>query len=397
MESELFLTEDLKDLEKRGAFYTAKEIFGQPALWAQLWETTQKQLSDIKSFLSTAYQEKDLQIILSGAGTSAFIGDVLEGVFQKKIKIPTRTVASTDLITDPELYFSKDKPTLLISFARSGDSPESATSVELANKLSKKVFHLLITCNSKSRLVDAAKESEHYTYLMPEAANDQSLAMTGSFTSMLLAGILIAHINELDKIEKEIEVLIKYGKRVLKLYAEDLNSIAKLDFNRAVFLGSGMMRGIARESHLKLQELTDGKVICKHDTFLGLRHGPKAVIDEKTLVVYILSNNEYVNKYEIDLINDAKNGRKSICSLGIMENQINGIELDKRIVLSENQTKISEELLAVASVLPAQLIGYYKSLNLGLKPDRPSDSGMIHRVVQGVKIYPYPVNGKDGK
>ncbi len=397
MESELFLTEDLKDLEKKGASYTAKEIFGQPTLWAQLWKTTQKHLSDIKSFLNSAYQEKDLQIILSGAGTSAFIGDVLEGVFQKKIKTFTRAVASTDLITDPELYFSEDKPTLLISFARSGDSPESAAVVKLANKFSRKAFHLLITCNSQSQLVNAAKESEHFTYLMPEAANDQSLAMTGSFTSMLLAGILIAHINELDKIEKEIEELIKYGKRVLKLYSEDLNAIAELDFNRAVFLGSGMMRGIARESHLKLQELTDGKVICKHDTFLGLRHGPKAVIDEKTLVVYILSNNEYVNKYEIDLINDAKKGRKSICSLGIMENHIDGFELDNKIVFSDNQTKISEELLAVVSVLPAQLIGFYKSLNLGLKPDRPSDSGMIHRVVQGVKIYPYPVNGKDGK
>lgn len=397
MESELFLTEDLEELKEKGASYTAKEIFGQPTLWAQLWETTQEQLGDIKSFLNSAYKEKNLQIILTGAGTSAFIGDVLEDVFQKRIKTFTKAVASTDLITNPELYFSEDKPTLLISFARSGDSPESATAVELANKLSKKVFHLLITCNSKSRLVDAAKESEHYTYLMPEAANDQSLAMTGSFTSMLLAGILIAHINELNEIEKEIEELIKYGKRVLKLYAEELNSIAKLDFNRAVFLGSGMMRGIARESHLKLQELTDGKVICKHDTFLGFRHGPKAVIDEKTLVVYILSNNEYVNKYEIDLINDAKSGRKSICSLGIMENQVNGIELDKRIVLSESHTKISEELLAVVSVLPAQLIGFYKSLNLGLKPDRPSDSGMIHRVVQGVKIYPYPVNGKDDK
>ncbi|MDZ7765911.1 MAG: hypothetical protein U5K00_16095 [Melioribacteraceae bacterium] len=100
----------------------------------------------------------------------------------------------------------------------------------MANKLSQKAFHMLITCNSQSRLVDAANESENFTYLMPEAANDQSLAMTGSFTSMLLAGILIAHINELNEIEKEIEELIKYGKRVLKIYAEELNTIAKLEF-----------------------------------------------------------------------------------------------------------------------------------------------------------------------
>ena len=164
-------------------------------------------------------------------------------------------------------------------------------------------------------------------------------------------------------------------------------------FKRAVFLGSGLLKGIARESQLKLQELTDGKVICKYDSFMGFRHGPKAVIDDDTLIIYLFSNNHYANLYEIDLVNAISESRKNLFTIGIMEKNIDSVKVDLRIVLSQNGKKIQEEFLPVVSVLPAQLLGLYKSLNLGLNPDSPSASGMIHRVVQGVNIYPYP-NGK---
>jgi tagatose-6-phosphate ketose/aldose isomerase len=167
-----------------------------------------------------------------------------------------------------------------------------------------------------------------------------------------------------------------------------------MDFNRAVFLGSGMLKGVARESQLKLQELTDGKVICKYDSFLGFRHGPKAVINEKTLIVYLFSNSSYARDYEIDLVKGTNEGRKTLCSIGLMEEDLHLPQLDLKIVLSENGKKLDEDFLSVVSVLPAQLLAFYKSINLGLKPDSPSDSGMIHRVVQGVKIYPYKNNDK---
>lgn len=382
-----------EDLKQKGTFYTKDEIFGQPELWSALWKSSQKELSNIEEFLKSAFSQKDIYVVLTGAGTSAFIGDVLEGPFQKATNVITRAVATTDIVTHPELYFFENKPVLLVSFARSGSSPESAAAVKLAGKFSKQVYHLIITCNAGSILIDAVKDTNHFVYLMPEGANDKGLAMTGSFTSMLLGGLIAANAGNPEELESQIELLVNYGNKILEDYAGQLEEVAKLDFDRAVFLGSGLTRGIARESHLKLQELTDGKVICKYDSFLGFRHGPKAVVNANTLIVYIFSNDAYVNLYEKDLVG-AVNGRDCIYSIGIMEREIEGLKLDKEIILSKDSSNIKEEFLAVAAVLPAQLIGLYKSLDLGLKPDSPSESGMIHRVVQGVNIYPYTKNGK---
>ncbi len=378
-------------LNELGAYYTGNEIWGQPVLWKDLLHITNEIYDDLKKFISGICSHNDVSIILTGAGTSSFIGDVLEGPLQSSTGIPTKSIATTDLVTHPEIYFNKNKKYLLISFARSGDSPESSKVIELAELISKKVFHLVITCNKDGRLINEVKNKEHFIYFMPPQANDKSLAMTGSFTTMLLAGLIISRISQPDIIEKQVEIIHTYGSLILDEYVEKLEKIAELNFERAVFLGSGIFRGIAKESHLKLQELTDGKIICKYDTFLGFRHGPKAVVDERTILLYLFSNNDYVNNYEIDLVNAVKKGRKNLCSIGIMEKDI-GVDIDQKIILSNNGVKAEEEFLTIVSVLPAQILAFFKSIQLGLKPDTPSDSGMIHRVVQGVKIYPYKNN-----
>ena len=149
------------------------------------------------------------------------------------------------------------------------------------------------------------------------------------------------------------------------------------------------MQGVAKESHLKLQELTDGKVICKYDSYLGFRHGPRAVVDQETLLVFLFSNDPYVRNYELDLVSAFANGEKGLYRIGIMEENIDNIDLDLKIVLSENNSRLEEEFLAICSVLPAQILGFFKSILFGLKPDNPSASGAITRVVQGVQIYPY--------
>jgi tagatose-6-phosphate ketose/aldose isomerase len=229
---------------------------------------------------------------------------------------------------------------------------------------------------------------------MPPGADDKGLAMTGSFTTMLLAGLLITRIYKNKDLEEQFNLLYRYGNKILNEYARDIKQVTTFDFKRAVFLGSGMLKGIARESQLKLQELTDGKIICKYDSFMGFRHGPKAVVDESTLIVYLFSNDNYVNQYEVDLVNANVSGRKNLFTIGVMEQEIKVSGMDLQIILSDNGKNIQEDFMSVVSVLPAQLLGFYKSLNLGLNPDSPSKSGMIHRVVQGVKVYQY-INGKE--
>ncbi len=369
--------------------FTSKEITGQPALWLKVWKLVKEQKSEVSLFLKKVKCLSKLHIILTGAGTSAFIGDVLEGIFQKETGIITKAVPTTDIVTHPELYFQNDKDVLVISFARSGNSPESAKAVQLAEQLSHKVLNMVITCNKKSLLTDSVIGTDNLILLLPPESDDKGLAMTGSFTSMLLTGLLIANIDRINETESDLNLLVKYGNLIIKEYINFLKQVSELEFERAVFLGSGIMKGIARESHLKLQELTDGKIICKYDSFLGFRHGPKAIINEKTLVTFLFSNNEYVNRYEVDFVKAISEGRKPIFSLGVMEKKIEGINIDLNIILNNNKNKISEEYLAIVSVLPAQILGFLKSLNLGLNPDNPSESGMIHRVVKGVNIYPY--------
>jgi len=381
---------DDNKLKALGAYYTATEISGQPQLWLNTWSYINKRSKELSLFLQPLFRNKDLRIILSGAGTSAFIGDVLQGIFHKSRGLNVLSAATTDIVTHPEEYLLSEVPTLLISFARSGDSPESIKTVELADQICKKVYHLIITCNPKGLLGEISLNKKNsFVLVMPPEANDQSLAMTGSFTSMLLAGILISKYEEIGALRDMVQIMADYGNNILKNYAGVLYKTAQLDFNRAVFLGSGIFQGIARESHLKLQELSNGSVICKFDTFLGFRHGPKVVINEKTLLMYFFSNNLYVQQYEIDLINAVNNKQKGMFSIGVMEQPIKGIDLDLQIVLSREKQTLNQYFLTPVSVLPAQIIGFYKSLNLNLKPDLPSETGLITRVVQGVKVYPF--------
>lgn len=374
------------ELISNGANYTAKEIADQPLVWKSTYDKFLKETESLIEFWKKVNKGCG-KIILTGAGTSAYIGYSLEGTFQRHTGITTVSVATTHIVAHPNDYFQEDVPTLLVSFARSGNSPESVAAAKLADSICKKCYHLVITCDIEGQLAKFNSKNGKYNFILPSEANDKSLAMTSSYTSMLLSGLLFARINEIETLQNQVNALVNYGKNIIENYCSILNKISSLDFDRAVFLGSGPLFGTATESHLKLQELTDGQVICKNDSFLGFRHGPKAVVNEKTLVVFIFSNNEYVLKYEKDLVLSMQKENKSLTTVGISEVPVSGINLDINIYLSEAESQIDEDFLAVCSVVPAQILGFYKSLNLGLKPDAPSVSGTIARVVEGVIIY----------
>jgi tagatose-6-phosphate ketose/aldose isomerase len=212
--------------------------------------------------------------------------------------------------------------------------------------------------------------------------------MTSSFSSMLLAGLLLLNIQKIEQMQPVIEKIKFFGDYILNECLPDLKKAAEMECERMVFLGSGPLFGIAHESHLKVQELTDGKVICIFDSFLGFRHGPKAVINGSTVIVYLFSNNMYAKPYEFDLVrsvNATAAGEKSIAIGDGYDNE--GLNFDLSIRFPGGTLEIPEEFLTVFYVLPAQIIGFYKSLELGLSPDSPSKNGSISRVVKGVRIY----------
>jgi tagatose-6-phosphate ketose/aldose isomerase len=380
------------ELHQTGAFHTAAEIRQQPEVWSIIHRLILEKHDEIFHFMEEAVKKAD-RLILTGAGTSAFIGISLEADFHRQWGIHARAVPTTDLVTHPGHYFHSGETVFLVSFARSGNSPESCAAVKLAGQRAGGIFHLVITCNPGGKLASGCKVPGQYTLVLPAETNDKGLAMTSSYTGMLLAGLLVSRIRVIDEEAGKARQLRAYGTRILDNYVPALKEVVSLDFKRAIFLGSGPLLGTATESHLKLQELTDGKVVCKVDSYLGFRHGPKAVTDPSTLLVYLFSNVPYVLRYERDLVDSMGKGHGAMYSMGIMESPFVereiGDGLDLKIRLSDQEIGLDEEYLAICNVIPAQLLGLFKSLHLGLRPDNPSVSGAISRVVEGVQIYPY--------
>jgi len=376
----------------KGTSHMAKEISSQPKMWRDTYDSILINKNQIATFLNKVYKIKNLQIVLTGAGSSAFICEILQYAFYKNTGIPIRAIATTDLVTHPRDFFQKSIPTLLISFARSGDSPESIATFELAEKLNAVVYHLIITCNPQGELAKMALNTKNsFLFLLPEGTNDQALAMTSSFTSMVLAGLLISDIANIEKNEENVKKLIEFGEIILDKYAMELNEIADLNFQRIVFLGSGPLKGAAKESHLKVIELTDGQIMCQYDSFLGFRHGPKAIINESTLLIYLFSGDPYVYKYEVDLVKSTNQTENFLFSIGIGQGlaELGNLNLNSTIDPGTGCIKIPDDFFSICSIIPAQILGFYKSISLGLSPDSPSKNGGIHRVVQGVTIYPY--------
>ena len=374
----------LEELWKSMGIHTSEEILQQPEIWQEILEMYIASDFNIHSF-----RGRYNKLVLTGAGTSAYIGLGLQDIFNKALGIYAHAIPTTEIVSNPERHFHKDDKLFLISFARSGNSPESSAAIQLANQICNNVFHLIITCNPQGLLLQEYGKSGTHVFLLPEKANDQGLAMTSSYTGMLLAGWLIANQDRNEVTRNKIGYLRNWAHQILSKASPFLVKLASYDFERAVFLGSGPKVAAAKEGHLKLQELTDGKIICSYESFLGFRHGPKAVVNNNTLMVYIISNDPYTQQYENDLIRGMNQGQKPLLEFEISLEGLRIIDSQDEITIKYNGVQIDDELSVVALIVPLQILAFYKSLLFGLSPDNPSRSGAITRVVEGVKIYPY--------
>jgi len=146
-----YLNIDERILEEQGAIHTAREIASQPELWKKIYLKVREEEMAIQSYLNRILPGTR-KIILTGAGTSAYIGSSLEGVCQRKTGITTVSVPTTHLVSHPADYFDPHTSTLLISFARSGSSPESLATVKLFDRYCPGSSHLVITCNEEGEL-----------------------------------------------------------------------------------------------------------------------------------------------------------------------------------------------------------------------------------------------------
>ena len=379
-------------MQETSSNWTVKEIYQQPATWEKTCRQIEEHKDEIQKFIDQVITQEDFDVILTGAGTSEFVGNALFPHLTGLLNYKVKSYGTTDIVATPEAYLSRTKPTLLISFGRSGNSPESIGAVDAAESVCDNLYHLFVTCNKDGALSKRAESTEHcYAINLTPETHDQSFAMTSSFSNMYLATYLCFHLNELDKVVAEVQKIAVAGQNFLdNQYSIPQTIVNEYDFNRIVYLGSNTLKGTSQESALKMLELTAGRVVTMYDTPLGFRHGPKSIIDDNTLTVVYLSDDAYTRQYEIDLIKEMSGQRKGNRIVAVMSKTDEAVAalVDYTVVfgLEENHENVQ---LGLDYILFAQTLAVLKSLSLSITPDNPCPTGEVNRVVKGVTLYPY--------
>jgi tagatose-6-phosphate ketose/aldose isomerase len=372
---------------RQGGGTTAREIAQQPGVWREVESTVSSRWDEIDAFMRPLRERPDLRIILTGAGTSAFAGEILAPALSRRTGRRVDAVATTDIVSNPKEYFAGDRPTLLVSFARSGNSPESLAATEIADLLLPQCHHLVLTCDRNGRLYEKHAGSEgSLVLLMPDATNDQGFAMTSSFTSMALAAWLV--LGRVAGSDELVGRLAAAAEGILTTRQEDLRGLASSGYERVVYLGSGPLKGLAHESSLKLLELTAGRIVTYFESPLGFRHGPKSILDDRTLAVLYISGDPYTRKYDLDLLQELQHSMPSESIIAVAAADA-GAGDQVNWVLGGLE-RIEDAMLALPFVVVAQLLGLFFSLELGYTPDNPFPNQEVNRVVQGVSIHPLP-------
>ena len=380
------------ELEKLGAKITTREIEQQPELWQQTWSIYQNNKTKITDFLNQINQKwGKVRVIFTGAGTSAYVGNTIMPYLQKngdRKKYDFEAIDTTKIVSTPEDYLEKDTPTILVSFARSGNSPESVATVELAKKLVTNLYQIAITCAPEGHLAqDLEGDPTGLVLLMPEKSLDQGFAMTGSFSCMSLMALLVFDTLTNEKKENIVSQIAQMGKSVIDR-EDEIQSLVDIDFNRITYIGSGSLGGLAEETRLKILELTAGEVAALFDTSMGLRHGPKSFLDKKTIVFDFVSNDTYTRQYDLDILNEIKDDQIVPLVMAIGQEK-EGQDFSGKSFMFAEKELLPDAYLALPDVMFGQTIALLTSIKVNNKPDTPSPTGTVNRVVKGVTIHEF--------
>lgn len=377
-------------LNEIGGFNTTTEIKQQPELWLDTLNIYKENLEAIESFLAEARAmgEGRLSVVFTGAGTSDYVGDTcapyLRHAGDTKL-YDFKPIATTDIVSAPRDFLNPDEPTVVVSFARSGNSPESLAAVQVAKAFVKNVKFINITCAPEGKLaVESEGDADQLTLLIPRA-NDKGFAMTGSYSCMTLLSTLIFDTASLEQKTAWVEAAAKLGEDVVARESEIAEFLSG-DFNRVTYLGSGSFVGLAQEAQLKILELAHGLVATSWDSCMGYRHGPKSFVDDKTIVFVYMNNDEYTRQYDLDILNEINGDQIAAKTIAIQQD--GAIKFDGTSFTLAGEA-LPEGYLALPFVMVAQVISLLNSVRVGNTPDTPSPSGTVNRVVKGVTIHPF--------
>ena len=380
--------------EARGLLYTPQEIFQQPNTWWRSYEKLMQLAPELESILERAGVFNELHerptVFLIGAGTSDYVGRTVATLLRRSWQCEVWAVPSTDLLTNFDDLVIAGKSYVWVSFSRSGNSSEGVALLESALSRHPEIHHIVVCCNGEGRMARLVSGRGNICrVILDDQVNDRGLAMTSSFSNMVIAGQCLAHLRPLSRYGSTLNELVIAGRTFLPAATELAEQVVNEGFSKICFLGSGALHGVAVESALKVIELTAGSIVTFSESFLGSRHGPLSAIDEETLVVGFVSGDVRRRSYELDLLEEIrdKNLAKNIL---LVAPQVMP-EVQKRLanigVVLSIEINAADCYRPPVDVFIGQLLGLFSSMTLGLKPDAPSPRGAISRVVTQVRIY----------
>ncbi|KAA8919771.1 tagatose-6-phosphate ketose isomerase [Xanthomonas sontii] len=375
---------DASAWQRLGGADTAREIAQQPALWRTLAQDLAQAGDRLQAFLGDRLADPNQRVLFTGAGSSGFIAEMVADAINAQWPAEVRAVHTTSLLTHPALYLQRARPTLLVSFGRSGSSPESVAAVERVRSDVDEARFLDITCNADGELARrGAGRADTCTLLMPPASCDRAFAMTSSLTCMLLAALSVFDRAPWETRSARLQRLAELADHGLAQWDGAVAALAQRPFARVIYLGSGPLEALAREAALKVLELTAGRVLALANTPLGFRHGPKSTLDRSTLVVMLRSVQPLARRYEQDLLDELRRDGVAGQVLAIGPHADIGAGDDHTLAVAG----LEDPWLAPLWLGFAQLFALQRSAALGLTPDNPFPDGTVNRVVQGVTIH----------
>jgi tagatose-6-phosphate ketose/aldose isomerase len=367
-----------------GYYHTLREICQQPFTWIQTCDLMRRHTVNLQSTLGGASA-----LILTGSGSSEYAADCVRLPLQDELGVVTQAIGGGALLAHGGKAIPPGRPCLMVSLARSGDSPESAGALALMLRAEPEIRHLVLTCNEAGSLAKTYRNDPRALVITLEGeTNDQGLVMTSSFTNLVLAARFLGLLERPEHYKKICERLSRIASALIHEHVGTLAGIAKTPFKRALFLGSGSRFGAAREAALKMLEMTAGRVSTLCETYLGLRHGPMSYVHEDTLVVCFFSSDPTLRAYEADLLRELDQKELGLLKIVVGEAVPAELVRENDVVLDcKGFGEIGDENCPVIDVIVGQLLAFFRCMEVGLRPDSPSENGVISRVVQTFTLY----------
>jgi tagatose-6-phosphate ketose/aldose isomerase len=377
---------------ERGYGHTLREICQQPLTWRETTETLVASDGDLKESLDGVDA-----LVLAGSGSSLYAAECAAPHLQRVLRRPAVALPTGRVLTHPQVCLPPTGDYLFVSIARSGNSPESRGAVDWLLETQPRARHLVITCNRDGALATAYRDVEKLKCIvLDEKTNDESLAMTSSFTNLVLAARLLGSFGEPDLCRGRTNALARVAASVLSQQADALAAVGRGQHPSVVYLGSGCRLGAAREAALKMLEMTAGKVSTLAESFLGLRHGPMSALRADTLVVAFLSSDPLVRSYDVDLLRELD--RKGLGQRRVVVGAEVPPELHRehQLVVDCGSITIPDDDLTLVDALVGQLLAFFRCRAEDVRPDSPSEGGVITRVVSAFEIHARARTSREG-